>query len=154
MFTAHRKRKKKKNTHRRSTRLPPPRSRNVACEHGTAQESPRNQPLIQLSPVGMERSLATETSRKGSFLASTMVIRDGKEWSRVTRGYEMETWSTRVRARGTLAVHWCAETTPNDCRVGDAARCLSSNPHHGALPPTTILDSSRGKNGWKSWYGV
>lgn len=63
----HIEREKKKNTHRRSTRLPPPRSRNVACEHGTAQESPRNQPLIQLSPVGMERSLATETSRKGIF---------------------------------------------------------------------------------------
>lgn len=62
----------------------------------------------------------------------------------------METWSTRVRARGTLVVHWCAETTPNDCRVGDAARCLSSNPHHGAPSPTTVLDSSRGKNGWKS----
>lgn len=62
----------------------------------------------------------------------------------------METWSTRVRARGTLVVHWCAETTPNDCRVGDAARCLSSNPHHSAPSPTTVLDSSRGKNGWKS----
>lgn len=36
----------------------------VAREHGTAQEPPRSQPLIQLSPLGMERSLATETSRK------------------------------------------------------------------------------------------
>lgn len=61
----------------------------------------------------------------------------------------METWSTRVRARGTLVVHWCAETTPNDCRVGDAARCLSSNPHHGAPSPPRFSIRVEGKMGGK-----
>lgn len=61
----------------------------------------------------------------------------------------METWSTRVRARGTLVVHWCAETTPNDCRVGDAARCLSSNPHHGAPSPPRSSIRVEGKMGGK-----
>lgn len=90
-----------------------------------------------------------------SFLASTMVTRvemDGW-WSRVTRGHEMETWSTRVRARGTLVVHWRAETAPNDCRVGDAARRLSSDPHHAACAPPLSLsrfDSrAEGKMGGK-----
>lgn len=67
MFTAHRKKKKILTDDHRVYH--PPRSRNVAREHGTAQEPPRSQPLIQLSPLGMERSLATETSRKRIFQA-------------------------------------------------------------------------------------
>lgn len=140
---------------RRKKYSPTINARNVAArEHRTAQESPRDQPRSSLSlslsarQVG-SRSLANESSSRGGEFFLAMLATRGQLWWSVTWEAREETWgSTRVRGLGTLVVHWCAETAPNDCRVGDAVRRLPSNPHHAAAAPTT--DSSRvGKMGGK-----
>ncbi|KAK1130407.1 hypothetical protein K0M31_018539 [Melipona bicolor] len=65
-----------------------------------------------------------------------------EEWSHVPRKNERTRdaeWrgtrrhaSTRVQARGMLAVYYCAETTPNDCRaaVAAAAACRPTRRPH------------------------
>lgn len=140
---------------------PSPRSRNVAREHGTAQESARSQPPIHLSLpfFRMGRSLATETPRKRNPPIFS------REHDGYTRGDGWVVVTCNERARDGNVEHACARSWNARCTLARRNRperlpgrrrrsplVVGSPPRR--LCPTTLSLSirleSRGKNGWKS----
>lgn len=152
---------------------------NESRQRRRVQESPRNQARstsrsIRRFLIGMnahhrqiltsrenwssqerKANLFTAWRRCGEWESS----RVAKEWRDAEPRGTSRNASTRVQSRGMLAVYYCAETTPNDCRAAAAAAaCRPTNPTSRptvAAAPTARTPSREPTEKWvEKLYGV